>query len=136
MSLSATEVWSRICEAADTMKALQVTIGPAGFKSSWPDIVRGGWGLLDGNTGRFQTMEEPRPAPPQGRKIDEMDEALTWLDWLDKRDQRVVWSRANGSDWWKIAQIIKRSERTAIRLRDGAISLIVLRLNKKRRKIV
>lgn len=107
-------VRERLAEAIDVFERLRVSVGPAGFKSSWPQVVRSsvdayGYGEAD-----------CRPSPPQGAEIDRMDEALGWLHMVDDDLSKLIWSRLNGAPWWKITQRFRKSERTLrSRLTDG-----------------
>jgi hypothetical protein len=125
MTWTRAAVRGRLESAVDVLDRLWISLGPAGIRPSWPPIVRTtiesyGWHAANA-----------RPAPPQGREIDEMDEALGWLVWLDGRDQKVVWARLNGAPWWRIAQRFGRGE-GAVRLWfSKAMDLIAFQLNGK-----
>lgn len=59
-------------------------------------------------------------------------EVLEWLNWLagendGKRDLKIVWLRAFGVPYWKIAQRFGRSDRTVQRWHDGAVARLFRR---------
>ena len=125
MATTRAEVKDRLESAVDVLDRLWVNLGPAGIRSSWPAVVRStvesyGW----------QEAVVRRP-PPHGREIDDMDDALAWLNWLDGRDQKVVWARLNGATWWRTAQRFGKGERAVLNWFNDALDLIVRRLNEK-----
>lgn len=98
-------VAERLKEAVIVLENLRVAVGPAGFKSSWPTVVRSssdayGW-----------SQASSRPPPPQGAEIDRMDEALSWLHLVDDDLSKLIWARLNGAPWWRICQRFRKSER-------------------------
>lgn len=112
------EIWDRIVEAADVDRRLVVAIGPAGVRSSWPDVVQSaanayGYGEA-----------EVKPAPPSGAEIDRTDEVMGWLQALGRRDQRILWSRANRVPWWAVQQRLGCSQATALRWQRAALDTL------------
>lgn len=86
------DVADRLEQAAATLKRLpRVTV--QGHKSTWPPMLREfmdayGW---DGARCRL--------GPPTSSQIDEMDEAMRWLLWLERYEVQLVWLRAGGARW-------------------------------------
>lgn len=67
---------------------------------------------------------------PSGREIDQVDEALRWLFWIEGlADRDLVWARACGQSWRRLAPRMGLSER-GVRARHSRLILgLVLRLN-------
>lgn len=93
-----------------------------GMEISWPDVMDER-ALID------QIMDRPRVRrfSPNARDISLYLDVLQWLMWLKKqnnggRDFKVIWARAFGTPWWKLAQRFGRSERTVQRWYDGAVT--------------
>ena len=94
-----------------------------GQKAAWPEIVqevRDAYGYSEAKRPKF------RPTP---RDVDDMLVVFEWLTWLKRqpdgeREFRILWSRAFGVPWWKLAERYDRGERTIQRWADGAISLV------------
>ena len=116
-------VKDRLETAVDVLDRLWVALGPNGIRSSWPPVVRA---TVESYGWHEAVVRRP---PPHGREIDEMDEALIWLEWLDGRDQKVVWARLNGAPWWRIAQRFGKSEGAVRIWFNKALDLVAVRLN-------
>ena len=92
-------VEERMVEAAEVLSRLPET-RLRGYFGTWPPVVR----EFRESFGWHETqLRRPRPSPAA---IDRMDEAFTWLPWLDPIDARIVWLRASGEPWkvicWKV----------------------------------
>ena len=116
-------VKDRLAAATDVLRRLRVP-GIQRRVTYWPEWMRA-WKSVMAET----RAPDPTEAPPGGQEIDDMDEALVWLSWLDRREQQVVWARACLVQWWKISGKMRRSERTLKTVYDAAIDKIVERLN-------
>ena len=94
-------------------------------RSSWPEIVR----AVEDAYG-YQAVKRPK-FRPTSRDVDEMLPALDWLAWLGcqkdgKREVAIIWARALGTPWWKLAERYGKSEKQVRRWQDGAITAIWL----------
>ena len=67
------------------------------------------------------------PAAPDA--IDRMDETLGWLRWLPRDAQRILWSRANGFSWRKIARFVGKAPNTCRTWHLAALHHLAARLN-------
>jgi Domain of unknown function (DUF6362) len=109
-------------EAADTLRRLpNRRIG--GYVSAWPEIVRDYWEAFGWH------HAELRPIPPSPKAIDQMDETLRWLWWLEPDQARLVWARSTGKPWKVIAYDYGIDRTTAWRRWTYALVTIAARLN-------
>lgn len=122
-------VRERLEEAVDVLQRLRVPIGPNGYGSNWPAIVRSVW---DGGAltpeGKHQDADL-RPAPPMGSEIDRMDEALAWFNLVDEDGQKIVMARIKRVPWWKIQQRYGKSERYMREWFNQTLDAIAFQLN-------
>jgi len=79
--------------------------------------------------GQEPQMRRPRPSP---RQITQAEETLLWLRWLDPDDARLLWLRANRTQWKPICWELGISRATANRRWQYGLAVIVWRLNRKR----
>jgi hypothetical protein len=86
--------------AADTLKRLPMPRNgmPARERSSWPAIPDDPDDLCD------RASSRPHVTPPRARAISELDRVLPWLGTLDGAERRVVWARATGLSWPRLAR--------------------------------
>jgi hypothetical protein len=86
--------------AADTLKRLPMPRNgmPARERSSWPAI------LVDQDDAQAPDPSRPAMIPPRARAISELDRILPWLGALDSSDRRIVWARALGLSWPRLAR--------------------------------
>mgnify|MGYP000314654661 CR=1 FL=1 len=84
-----------LSEAADTLSRL-----PSGVArnkvTSWPLVIS-------------QSNLEWRPNPPHPGAIDRMDYVLQWVRVCRDDERKILWARANGFSWRRIAQVDGRS---------------------------
>ncbi len=129
---TAEAVMERIEEAADTLRKLPGGVD-AGVYSGWPDIVRGFWEVWNSldEEGRKAMERERHEARgrPTSHKIDEMDEALSWLLWVDPRKRRVLWASAIGIGTGKLGRQMRVNRETIRRWKRQGLHQIVGRLN-------
>lgn len=89
----------RFVEAADVMKRLPDVRVPGHF-NTWPKMLLEFADLIGQEAPRLR-----RP-PPGPDAISRMEEALSWLVWLEPVDRKIVWLRASGERWksicWKV----------------------------------
>jgi hypothetical protein len=108
--------------AADTLKRLPMPRNgmPAREHSSWPAIPSGP------DEAYARDSSRPTRIPPRARAISELDQILPWLGALDGRDRRLVWARAIGLSWPRLAREFGISV-GQIRYRwDAAIDRVVI----------
>jgi hypothetical protein len=109
-------------EAADTLRRLpNRRVG--GYVSAWPEIVRDYWEAFGWHDA------EVRPIPPSPKAIDQMDETLRWLWWLERDEARLVWDRSTGKPWKVIAYDYGIDRTTAWRRWTYGLITIAARLN-------
>lgn len=119
--MTASEVKRRLREAATTFwawHANQPKVGPKAYGSNWPAVVREaaeayGYNDLD-----------VKAAVPSAYAISRMEEAMEWLNWLEKDDRWLLWTWANGGQIWRIGQRFGKSEAQIRYWRDRVCGLI------------
>ncbi len=107
--------------AADTLKRLPMPRNgmPARERSSWPAIPDDPDEISD------RAPSRPHVTPPRARAISELDRVLPWLGALDGADRRVVWARAAGLSWPRLAREFGITVGQARYQWDSAIDRIV-----------
>lgn len=122
------EVWTpeaiaaRIVEAVDTLKRLPVPDIQRNV-TRWPDFVRDSREAYGYGAARVSHA----PAAPEA--IGRLDETLLWLRWLPRPAQRILWSRANGLSWRRIALFVGKSPNTCRAWYLSGLHHIACRLN-------
>ena len=76
-----------------------------------------------------EPCRQPRPAAAAPEAIDRMDEALGWLLWLEPEERRLVWLRAEGVPWKRVAHWLGIGRTTAWQRWTAALLQIAVRLN-------
>jgi hypothetical protein len=112
-------------EAAETLRRLP-PVKVQGYFSTWPPVLREFWEAY----GRDEL--EVRLGPPSGRAIDQMDETMLWLRWLEIEDAKLVWERAGGRPWKIIAHRWGIDRSTAWRRWTYALVTIAAKLNSRK----
>ena len=86
--------------AADTLKRLPMPRNgmPARERSSWPAIPDDPDDVSD------RAPSRPQVIPPRAQAISELDRLLPWLATLDGAERRIVWARATGLSWPRLAR--------------------------------
>jgi hypothetical protein len=114
-------VEERVEEAAWVLGRLP---GPRrqGYFSTWPDIVL---------SAREIARQEPKPMRvlPSPQAISRMEEAITWNQYLERDDARLMWERAAGMPWKHLCYRFGFSRPTATRRWEYALCVITWRLN-------
>jgi Domain of unknown function (DUF6362) len=105
----------RLEEAADVLARLPEQRVP-GFYDLWPKLVG-------------EPCQHGRPAAAAPETIDRADEALGWLMWLEPEERRLVWLRAEGVPWKRIAHWLGIGRTTAWQRWSTALLKVVVRLN-------
>jgi hypothetical protein len=108
-------VAERLAEAADVLARLPEERVP-GLYDLWPKI-----------TGVRYAGSWPAAAAPEA--IDRMDEALSWLVWLEPEERQLVWQRAEGMPWKWITHRLGIGRTTAWQRWATALLKISVRLN-------
>ncbi len=121
---TAGRVEDRLELAADVFAQLPA-VKPTGYFNAWPEYFHS----FADKVGQEPQMRRPRPSP---RQITEAEEAMLWLRWLEKDDARLVWLRANRTQWKPICWELGISRATANRRWQYGIAVIVWRLNGRR----
>lgn len=116
-------VQDRLELAAGVMRQMPGVM-PQGYFNAWPEYVHS----FADKVGQEPRMRRPLPSP---RMISEAEEAMLWLRWLEKDDARIVWLRANRTQWKAICWELGISRATANRRCQYAIAVIVWRLKGK-----
>ncbi len=119
---SESEIEARIEEAVETLKRVPV---PDIRRSvtKWPGFVHDAHEAY--GYGEFRPPRSPAAPDAIGR----LDVTLGWLRWLPKPAQRILWSRANGFSWRKIARFVGKAPNTCRAWYLAALHYIVGRLN-------
>ena len=114
-------VEERIVEAAWVLKKLP---GPwvQGYFSTWPDILRSAREIADGDPMPMKVLPSPQA-------ISRMEEAITWNQYLERDDARLMWDRAAGVSWKELCYRFGISRPTATRRWEYALCVIAWRLN-------
>ena len=124
---TATVVWSladvegRLTEAVDTLKRIPVPDIQRNV-TRWPGFVRDACEAYGYGAPRMGLA----PAAPDA--ITRLDETLQWLRWLPAAAQRILWSRANGLAWRRIAAFVGKSPNTCRAWYLAALHHITARL--------
>lgn len=116
------DVEGRLVEAADTLKRVRVPDIRRNL-TRWPDFVRAAREAYGYQTSRV------RLAPASPGAIDRLDATLAWLRWLSHPAQRILWGRANGVSWRRIAVFAGKSPNTCRAWYLAALHHITARLN-------
>ncbi len=115
----------RVTEAVDTLKRLP-TPSVRRRVTLWPEFVRDSREAYGWETAR------PRLAPAAPEAITHLDETLAWLRWLPRLSQRILWSRASGLSWRRIAHAAGKSPNTCRARYLAALHRIAVHLNEGR----
>lgn len=123
--------WDRVelqlRQAMDTVKQLpdREARWLRGNGSALPAPVRSYWEAYG-----MEPAKRARPAPPDARRISEMDTALGWLFWLAAdRERAIVMARAGGVGWEPICERVGCGRTTAWKDYRAALAAIADRLN-------
>lgn len=122
------DIRARLEEAADTLRRLPYPreyAGLRGEKIGMPDYVRNVWEHYGKDEARIPRM------PPTAAAIDRLDEALTWLHWLEQADARLVFMRALRIGWKRVCAEHRMSRTTAWRVWTASLMEIARRKNQQ-----
>lgn len=118
-------VEQRLGEAADVMRRLP-PVRVQGYFNTWPRA------LVEFADRVGQQPEPMRLPPPSAAAISRMEEALTWLRWLESEDAKLVWARADRMPWKAICWQFGTARATANRRWQYGVSVIAWRLNRRK----
>jgi hypothetical protein len=118
-------VEERLVEAADVMRRLPDVRVPGHF-NTWPPVV------VEFADRVGQEPPRLRLPPPSPAAISRMEEALSWLAWLEGEDAKLLWARASNQSWKQVCWRFGISRTTAWRRWVIALCLIAMRLNGER----
>ncbi len=118
----------RVAEAVDTLKRLPVP-HVRRRATLWPEFVRDSREAYGWETARLRLA----PAAPEA--ITRLDETLVWLRWLPRQTQRILWSRASGLSWRRIAYAAGKSPNTCRARYLAALHQIAVHLNEGRPEV-
>jgi hypothetical protein len=108
-------VAERLEEAVDVLARLpEARIH--GVYDLWPKLVG-------------EPCRHARPAAAAPEAIDRMEQALSWLLWLEPEERRLVWLRAEGVPWKRITRRLGIGRTTAWQRWSTALLKIAVRLN-------
>ncbi|MBF0629296.1 MAG: hypothetical protein HQL91_13855 [Magnetococcales bacterium] len=119
-------VTERLEEAASTLRRLP-PVGPKGLYSFWPDIIHDAMEAYGWNQALL------RLGPPPAEAITRMDETLQWLRWLESKQVRLVWLRAERTPWKEIMRALGVGRTTAWTLWMASLMQIASHLNEGKR---
>lgn len=114
-------VVAALARAASTLRRLPMPAHgkPSQLRSSWPAVPVGQDDAADSSRSNFSRI------PPSARAISELDQVLPWFSGLDVADRRIVWARAAGLSWPKLARRAGLSVGQVRYRWNGAIDRIV-----------
>jgi hypothetical protein len=99
------EAEAALAEAVDTLRRLPA-VRVRSCLTLWPAIVQASHEAY----GYADTRARPAPASPEA--ITRLDHVLEALRRLETPDRRLVWSRANGFSWRRIAGFVGAAPNT------------------------
>ncbi len=115
-------VEERISEAVDTLRRVPAPTMRRHL-TSWPGYIH------EAREAYGYTGFRPPRAPALPEAITRLDETLGWLRWLPRDAQHILWSRASGLSWRKIARYAGKAPNTCRAWYLAALHYIAGRLN-------
>ncbi len=115
-------VEERISEAVDTLRRVPAPTMQRHL-TSWPAYIH------EAREAYGYTGFRPPRAPAAPEAITRLDETLGWLRWLPRDAQHILWSRASGLSWRKIARYAGKAPNTCRAWYLAALHYIAGRLN-------
>lgn len=122
MSWTVEEVAARFEEAVVTARRLP-PVRVQGYFNTWPQLIRQPWEVMSSDTPAY------RPLPPSPAAVERMLEVIRWIEWLEVEQRHLVWMRAKRYRWRDITRRFACDRTTAWRRYQGALFLVVHRLN-------
>ena len=113
----------RFVEAAETARRLPPDHRP-GYASAWPALQRmaEAMGKQTGEDRKLRISLSPAA-------VEEMLEAIRWMQWLDPEVRYLVWMRADRWDWQEIYRRVGCDRTTAWRRWKRALQVVADQLN-------
>ena len=109
----------RFKEAAETERRMP-SVGPGGYRAFWPD-----------SKDPADPPKEVQQDPPSHDDITRMEEAFSWLQWVEKEVRIPILRRAQGMGWSRIVEEYGRSTATWKRYRNNGLRSIQRRLEER-----
>lgn len=97
------EVFERLKEAAQTLRRVPTIKGPKGHGTHWPEWLRDAKLAYGYDSSQAELNERAMRIQASPEQIDKMDEALGWLQLIEKSKAQFIWARANNQRWGRIA---------------------------------
>ena len=97
-----------------------------GYYSLWSDTMKDKWARLYDTLNGKSTLGSPMPP-----EVDFQDEVMAWLRLLNRRQQQIVWMRANGVPWKILIDEFGRSKPTLWRELSQCLRQIIVILNRR-----
>jgi len=97
-----------------------------GYFNAWPTIVRSQWELL------AREDRAVRRIPPTHQDVQEMLQAMRWVQWLEVEQRHLVWMRAKRYGWREIAIRFACDRSTVWRRWNTALEIVAGSLNGQR----
>lgn len=121
---TAKRVQIQLEEAAETLWLLPRVI-PKAMLCSWPPFIRDYFELYCDDDAL------PRRGSATPKAVTEMDEALSWMHWVDPKTAKVLWSRACHIPWRLIAERMGLSRQTVSEYWKQGLEIIAAKLNQE-----
>lgn len=117
----------RLAEAARTVARLRVShTRPSQAMTFWPDTVRNVFEAYD--IAGANRVNRPLPTPSE---ITRMDETVGWLFAVEREVWPILWARALGQSWRRVAKATGHSSHMTVRrLHEKAMAKLVERVLK------
>lgn len=98
----------------------------AGYFSLWPETMKDNWTrLYDAVNGNN------RLGPPMPHEVTYHEEIMEWLRWIPRREQQIIWMRANRIHWKVLAAQFNASRTRLSREMNTGLIRIASILNAK-----
>ncbi len=118
-------VAKRFEEAVETLNKLPGG-SVRGYATFWPDVI-------------YTTTELARQTPKSVKlnalpeQITRMEETLTWIEWANEAERKLIWLRAYRMTWRDIARRTGYPKTSGQRYWQGALVKIIERLEEEKR---
>ena len=130
MSIKPTLYWSEKIVMAYLIKAAEIhrrmpEVKVAGYHCLWPHH------MIEDEADHLCEIIHGKPTlgPPMPPEVDFQDEVMAWLRLLERRQQQVVWMRANGIPWKILEAEFDRSKPTLWRELGRCLQTMISHLN-------
>ena len=120
--LSCTDVADQIERATGYMRRMP-PVKPREHFCNWPEILRSFYECY-GN--ELANSNLHRQMPLNSKQVSEFNQVIEWITWLTKLQTQIVWSKAEGVSWRKIAIMARKSDKTCKNIFQDAIIEITM----------